>query len=72
MIYQSIWTAVEIDNLDTKYSLFKGKLQEKVDFLLENGFEPFEIDIKKMNEDIDLLNQMINNEHIKKLWKEVD
>lgn len=70
---------------------YSGDIKKSVDFILNNGFKPFNININKMNIDlkelenktkntkleyyvkckIKLLNNMLNNNEIKRLWRDV-
>jgi hypothetical protein len=72
----------------------KGKLKESIDFLFDNGFEPFKLNKRKLYDDLDSLQNKVNenysdikyftngsitklkllleNEQLKRLWKEVD
>lgn len=70
---------------------YSGDIKKSVDFILNNGFKPFNININKMNIDlkelenkikntkleyyvkckIKLLNNMLNNNEIKRLWRDI-
>lgn len=68
--YDMAWLDEDIDsnveslNLDNDSIISSLKKDQALDFLKQNGFKPFEIDMKNLKKDLEALNQTIQNSDV--------